>query len=134
LHTNVIRTSERAWLEELASAYKQRASTSFIDDAGLGVDPANQTLSEMAKRARLSKADLVAVCIACGMSAAGVAMVVLAFLDPEPTTKLGLLVGGGVVCLLGGGFTAIHILTNLKPPSVKIRSDGSAVTFDLSWE
>ena len=134
MHTKLVRTSERGWLEALASAYKQRASTSFIDDAGLGVDPANQTLSEMAEETSLLKADLAAVCIACGMSAAGVAMVVLAFLDPEPTTKLGLLVGGGIVCLLGGGFTAIHILTSLKPPSVKISSNGRAVTFDLSWD
>ena len=33
----------------------------------------------------------------------GVGMILLAFFDPEPTTKLGLLVGGGIATALGGG-------------------------------
>ena len=35
---------------------------------------------------------------------------VLAFLDPEPTTKLGLLVGGGIMMALAGGGVIITIL------------------------
>ena len=35
---------------------------------------------------------------------------VLAFLDPEPTTKLGLLIGGGIAMSLAGGGVIITIL------------------------
>ena len=57
-------------------------------------------------------------------------MVVLAFLDPEPTSKLGLLVGGGAVCLLTGGLTAVAILTRRRPPTIEM----SAAGFKISWE
>ena len=40
----------------------------------------------------------------------GAGTLVLAFMDPEPTTKLGLLVGGGIVMVLAGGAVIITIL------------------------
>jgi hypothetical protein len=64
------------------------------------------------------------------MSVAGAAAVLLAFLDPEPTSKLGLMVGGGLACVLGGGFSAIRILTREKPPSVRVRPSG----FEIEWK
>jgi hypothetical protein len=54
-------------------------------------------------------------------------MVVLAFLDPEPTSKLGLLVGGGAVCVLTGGLTAVRILTKMRPPNVQIGPSGMKI-------
>jgi hypothetical protein len=125
----IVRTSQPGWLEALARIYKQRRSALLIDDAKFGIDPASQTLFDMAKQAGLSKTDFAAVCIALGMSAVGIGMIVLAFFDPEPTSKLGLLVGGGAVCLLGGGFTAIRILTKHKPPNIKATLDG----IEISW-
>jgi hypothetical protein len=68
--------------------------------------------------------------VAVGLSAAGVLMVVLAFLDPEPTSKLGLLVGGGAVCVLTGGLTAVGVLTRRRPPNIEISARG----FRISWE
>ncbi len=38
-------------------------------------------------------------------------MIVVGVADSEPTSKLGLLIGGGVICVAGGGFSAIRILT-----------------------
>jgi hypothetical protein len=63
------------------------------------------------------------------MSTVGIAMVILAFVDPEPTSKLGLLVGGGAVCVLSGGFAAIRILTKHKPPNIKATLEG----IEISW-
>ena len=125
----IVRTSQAGWLESLARIYKQRRPALLIDDAGFGVDPASQTLFDMARQAGLSSREFAAVCIALGMSAAGIGMIVLAFMDPEQTSKLGLLVGGGAVCLLGGGFTAIRILTKHKPPNIKATLDG----IEISW-
>ena len=86
-----IRTSQKGWLAELAKAYKDQTPTLIIDDANVGIDPSTHTLFDMGRKAELSTAEITAVCVSCGMSIAGVAMILLAFYDPEPTTKLGLM-------------------------------------------
>jgi hypothetical protein len=83
----------------------------------------------MARSSGLSRREIAGVSVALGMSGAGLTMVVLAFLDPEPTSKLGLLVGGGLTCVLGGGFSAIRILTTHKPPEVRVTARG----IEISW-
>ena len=120
----VVRTSQPDWLKTLAVAYKNRKPALLIDDAGLHVDPAGFTLLQMAREVKLSHREIAGVCVALGMSAAGIGMIVLAFVDPEPTSKLGLLVAGGVTSFVCGGWSAIRILTNLKPPSVRITARG----------
>lgn len=125
-----VRTSEPDWMVTLAKAYREQIAGVLIDDAGIGVDPVKQTLFEMARQARLSPRELAAVCVSLGMSAVGIGMVLLAFFDPEPTSKLGLLVTGGAVCILGGGFMAIKILTHHRPPNIKV----GAGRFEFSWD
>lgn len=124
-----IYTSEEAWLAKLATNYKNKTPTRLIDDAGYGVDPMVETLFNMARKAHLSACEIAGVCVALGMSAIGVGLVVLAFVDPEPTSKLGLLVAGGLFCILGGGYAAIQILTNQVPPNVKFGKDGFEIKF-----
>ena len=125
----IVRTSQPDWLKALAVIYKSRQPTLLIDDARLGIDPAGLTLLQMAREVGLSRRELAGVCVALGMSATGIAMVILAFLDPEPTSKLGLLVSGGVVCVLCGGFGAVRILTHLKPPNVRVTARG----IEIAW-
>ncbi|HTC21577.1 MAG TPA: hypothetical protein VK859_12060, partial [bacterium] len=96
-HQLVIRTSQSGWLGVLAKAYKNRTPTLIIDDANTGIDPHHQSLFEMGRKAGLSRAEIAGAAVALGMTAAGIWFVVLAFLDPEPTTKLGLLVVSGAV-------------------------------------
>jgi hypothetical protein len=126
---HVVRTSDPNWLQALAAIYRTRMTGLLVDDAGLGVDPADQTLLEMARRAKLSQREIAGVCVSLGMSGVGLTMIILAFLDPEPTSKLGLLVVGGCTCVLGGGFSAIRILTNHKPPTIKVTMQGT----EISW-
>jgi hypothetical protein len=126
----LIKTSDQRWLERLARAYKDRLPVSLVDDADVGIDPSAQTIFQVARSVGMSSREIAGVAIALGMSAAGAAMVVLAFLDPEPTSKLGLMIGGGVTCLLGGGFSAIKILTREKPPSVTVTPSG----FKIEWD
>jgi len=125
----VVKTSDPGWLKAIAVLYKARMNGLLVDDAGLGIDPAQQTLLEMARSSGLSRREIAGVSVALGMSGAGLTMVVLAFLDPEPTSKLGLLVGGGLTCVLGGGFSAIRILTTHKPPEVRVTARG----IEISW-
>ena len=127
---SVIRTSEKNWFARLAAAYKTRTRVLLIDDARVGIDPQSQSLVAMGVKAGLSPTDWAAVGVSVGISAAGVTMVVLAFLDPEPTSKLGLLVGGGAVCVLTGGLTAVGILTRRRPPNIEVGARG----FTIRWE
>jgi len=120
----IVRTSDPNWLRTLALLYRARASGVLVDDAGLGINPEDQTLLQMARVSGLSRREIASVSVALGMSGVGVTMVILAFLDPEPTSKLGLLVGGGAVCVLGGGFSAIRILTQHKPPNIRATAKG----------
>ncbi len=131
--TDIIKTSDPGWLERLARAYRERAPVVVVDDAGAGIDPARQTIFEMARQVSLSGREIAAVAVAIGMSGAGVLMIVLAFLDPEPTSKLGLLVGGGAVCVFTGGLTAVRILTHNKPPRVRVEA-GRVARFEISWD
>ena len=125
----IIKTSQKGWLEELAKAYADKLPVTVIDDAEVGIDPSNDTIFNMGRKAELSSAEITAVCVALGMSAAGLGMVLLAFYDPEPTTKLGLLIAGGATLILTGGFSALCVLTKQKPPKVKVGPDG----IEINW-
>jgi hypothetical protein len=127
---STIRTSQQGWFQRLAKAYRDRQPILLVDDARVGIDPQSQSLVAMGIKAGLSAADWTAVGVAVGISAAGMVMVVLAFLDPEPTSKLGLLVGGGAVCVLTGGVTAVAVLTRRRPPNIEISPAG----FKITWE
>ncbi len=127
---DIIRTSDQKWFENLAKAYKERRPVRLIDDANVGIDPARQSLLEMGKQAKLTRQEWTGVLISLGMVGVGIWMVLAAILDPEPTSKLGLLIVGGSVCILGGGFSAIRILTKLRPPSVRVTGKG----FDIVWD
>ena len=126
----VVRTSETAWFRIVANAYKARTPLQIIDDAHVGLDPAGQSLFEMGIKAKLSVGEWTAATVGIGMSGAGVGMVILAVLDPEPTSKLGLLVGSGVVLALTGGGAAIAVLTKRKPPKVSVGKNGG---FVIEW-
>ncbi|HEX8712891.1 MAG TPA: hypothetical protein VF730_13520 [Terracidiphilus sp.] len=128
-HPEIVRTSQPRWLDALARNYKDRSPVVLVDDAGIGLDPSSQTLLLMAKQAGLSQREVAGACVAAGMSAVGITMIVLAFLDPEPTSKLGLLVAGGTVCTIYGGFSALRIFTKHTPPNVRVSPRG----IEISW-
>lgn len=125
----LIKTSESGWFKTLTEAYKNRHPVTLIDDANIGIDPSDQSLISMGLKAKLSPADWTAVGVSVGLGAAGIWVIIAAIADPEPTSKLGLLVAGGFICTLGGGFTAVKILTKQRPPSVKLGPMG----FEISW-
>lgn len=125
-----IRTSDSGWFAELAKAYRNRIQIVLIDDAKTGIDPSAETLLAMGLKRKLCRHDWIAVLISLGLGGWGVAMVVLAIVDPDPTSKLGLLIASGAFLTFGGGFSAISILSNRKPPRVRVSSRG----FEIGWE
>ncbi len=72
----------------------------------------------------LSRREWTAVSVSGGMTVFGAGLIVAAVLDPDPTSKLGLLVGSGALLALTGGFQTIHLLTRLRPPSITISARG----------
>ena len=125
-----IRTSEKGWLQRLAAAYRDKEPVELIDDAAVGINPLEQTLYQMGKQAGLTARDWVGVMVALGMTVFGAWMVVAAVLDPDPTSKLWLLIGSGASLVAGGGITAIRILTRHRPPTVRFTRQG----FEITWE
>lgn len=126
----VIRTTSTGWLVLLAEAYKSKTSVTLIDDANLGVNPINDTLLDMGRKANLSFREWLALLIALGMGTAGAYLLIMAILDPEPYSKLTFAIGTGAILLTGGGFTAIRILVGHKPPNIEFSaSTGFRISF-----
>lgn len=119
-----IRTSEKDWLARLTEAYRRQAQVDLIDDAQAGIDPARQSLLQMGLSGRLSRREWTAVSVSGGMTVFGAGLIVAAILDPDPTSKLGLLVGSGALLAFTGGFQTIHLLTRQRPPSITISAKG----------
>lgn len=126
-----IYTSSPKWLRDLARAYKSQMTVTLIDDARLGVNPVNQTLLDMGRKANLGVQDWVAVIIGLGVGAVGAWLIVMAVLDPEPYTKIGFVIAAGGVMTMGGGYSAMRVITGHKPPHVKISPSGEfEIRFD----
>ena len=125
-----IRTSQPGWLAELARAYREEQEVLVVDDAGIGLDPNSQSLLGMGKAAGLSRREWGGVGLSLGLSGVGLWMVVAAVASPEPTSKLGLLIAGGSVLMFSGGFSAIRLLTDRRPPVVEVTRLG----LRISWE
>ncbi len=129
MHETTVRTSSSAWLKELATVYKSQKPAGLIDDAGLGVNPSTQSLYHMGQRVGLSVEDWGGVLVALGLGGAGIWLIRAALLDPEPTSKLWLLVAGGGLALVTGCGMAFLILTDRRPPTVRASHEG----FEIRW-
>lgn len=130
LAATTIRTSEKDWLARLTTAYRARAAVELIDDAQVGIDPAQQSLLQMGLAGRLTRREWTGVAVSGGMTVFGGYLIIAAILDPDPTSKLGLLVGSGALLALTGGFQTIRLLTGKKPPSITITRQG----VHIGWE
>lgn len=110
-----IRTSQDKWLEKAVGAYKDKVDFYILDDEGLGlsekdVRSAVQLLSFMKKEKKLKLKEITTVLVGLGITGSGVWLVLAAIADPEPTSKLGLLVAGGIMLALTGSFGTLSAL------------------------
>jgi hypothetical protein len=128
--TQVIRSSDAAWFSQVLVAYDKRTPFKFEDDAELGIDLEKQSLAQIGLRGRLAAQDWMAAFSSIGVSAFGGYMVIAAIIDPEPTSKLGLMVAAGSALVMSGSFTAVRVLTRIKPPSVKVTKGWIEVRWD----
>jgi hypothetical protein len=127
-----IRSSESEWILKLSQAYKDRVPVIFVDDAVTGFDPRNDTIFSFGQRSGFTRTDWEKVLGCLGVSVVGIVLIVLAMIDPEPTSKLAILVAGGVILACTGGAAALFVVTGLKPPTVKVHA-GAGQKFEMSW-
>jgi hypothetical protein len=124
-----IETSQSGWLVELTKSYKAKEPVMLVDDARIGLNPESESLLLMGKKARLSAREWTAVLVCLGVSSLGAYLLVMAILDPEPYSKIAFALATGAILIGSGGFMAVRILTRIKPPNVKMTSQG----FQIDW-
>ena len=103
----IVKTKDKDWLEKSIKLYTARKPFTLTDDAGLGISEADLKSAVTLIRAAKSKGavswqQIAAVLAGVGITGIGVWMIAAAVIDPEPTSKLGLLVAGGILLALTG--------------------------------
>lgn len=115
MSNEIVRTSSKDWLEQAINLYTDKKPFLFEDDANLGLAEADLKSAVALIRAAKSKGSvtwqqIVGVLAGIGITGVGVWMVAAAIADPEPTTKLGLLIAGGIILALTGSLGTLAAL------------------------
>jgi len=111
----IIRSSDPDWLEKALKQYSAKAPFVFEDDARLGLDAKDLRSAVTLIKAAKSKGDMkwkqiAAFLSSLGITGAGIWIVAAAIADPEPTSKLGLLITGGLVLAVTGSLGTLSSL------------------------
>ncbi len=112
---NIVKTSDPEWLDKAINFYIEGEDFLVIDDAFLGIER-EHLLSGVAllrfawTNRHVDKQKLYRILMGLGMTAIGVGMIAAAIADPEPTSKLGLLIAGGITLMLVGSTTVLEAL------------------------
>ncbi len=126
----LVKTSSENWMKRVAAFYKKREGFILEDDARVGIDPREDTLFQMGRKARLSHREWAGVLVSLGVATVGVWLLVVVLADPEPNSKLMAAILAGAVLVGTGGLMAVRILTHVKPPKVRVGKG----TFEIEWE
>lgn len=111
----IIRTSDNKWLEKALDCYKTKVAFEFLDDVPIGIShddlvSAVALISAAKNSGAVTWQQVVGILTGLGMSGVGIWMIAVAIADPEPTSKLGILLAGGVVLALTGGLSILYCL------------------------
>ena len=111
---NIIRTSDKYWLDKVLKAYKEKKTFEFIDDAEIGIRKQDLKsailLINRVKHLGTPWKIIGQILTGFGLSGIGLTLVLLAVFDPEPTSKLWILLSGGVVFIMTGGVSILRAL------------------------
>lgn len=119
----VIYTSEKNWLKCALKAFTKNEKFEFIDDAKIGITEndlkAALNLLKAAKiKAKLSMKDIVSSLASIGITGVGVWLFIAAIADPEPTSKLWLMISGGIMIMLTGSLSLLRSFGNQYSVSI----------------
>jgi len=133
----VIRTSNEKWLEKALELYKNKTPFEFVDDFGIGITEedlisAVALIKAAKEKGGITWKEIAGILTGLGMSGVGIWMIVIAVADPEPTSKLGILLAGGVLLVLTGGLSILRCL-GVKW-RVKAGGKGGSITVEPSQQ
>ena len=111
----VIRTSDSDWLQKALECYRDKQVFNLIDDANIGLDSTDlisavKLIAKTKKAGRIGAKGIATILTSLGLSSVGVWLVLAAIVDPEPTSKLGILIAGGVALIALGGLSILRSL------------------------
>jgi len=114
LHKKRVKTSDSEWLKKALNCYKGKKVFILVDDAPLGIEESDLksgiAIIKKAKQTGVPVKKIIAILTGLGLSAAGIWLIAAAIADPEPTSKLGILLAGGVLLIVGGGYAILRAL------------------------
>jgi len=110
-----VRTSNDNWFAIAQKLYHKKQAFIFIDDAGLGITEEDLKTGRSFIHAAKSKGgvswqQITVVLAGIGITGVGVWIIKAALADPEPTTKLGLMVAGGLIVTVTGSLAILASL------------------------
>lgn len=110
-----IRTSQTDWLETALECYKEKQKFILVDDRELGIlendlSSAVKLIQKARKADSLSAKQIATILTSLGLSSVGIWLIMLAIADPEPTSKLGILIAGGIALVTLGGLSVLRSL------------------------
>lgn len=111
----IIKTSEKDWLEKAIINYREKKEFVFEDDAKLGIKEddlksAVNLIRSGISEGNISWKNITGILASIGITGVGIYVIRAAIIDPEPTSKLGLLITGGLILLLTGSLGGLASL------------------------
>lgn len=110
-----IKTSDKKWLETALKEYSSKKQFTLIDDKRIKLKEKDlNSAVSLIKAAKLkgkkSIKQITKILLGLGLSSAGVYVIIIAIADPEPTSKLSLLLIGGIILAISGGYGTLRAL------------------------
>jgi hypothetical protein len=110
-----INTTDENWFEKAIKAYSKKQAFSINDNKQIGlketdVKSAVSLISFAKKQHSISWKKITQVLASIGITGVGVWIIAAAIADPEPTSKLTLLIAGGLVLALTGSLGTLASL------------------------
>ncbi|MFA9388520.1 MAG: hypothetical protein ACERKD_01850 [Prolixibacteraceae bacterium] len=108
-------TSDEKWFEKSIKAYTLKQEFNIIDDLKIGltksdVKSAVALISFVKKQQKMPWKKITQTLTSIGITSVGVWIIAAAIADPEPTSKLTLLITGGLILTLTGSLGTLAAL------------------------
>jgi hypothetical protein len=121
-----LKTSDPEFFEKAIPYYKDKKPFNIVDDAGWGlkkqdVESAIALIAAARAKGGTPVKRIITVLGSMGVAGMGIVLILIAVFDPEPTSKLAILLVGGTVLVVGGGLTILWALG--APWRVKVSRD-----------
>ncbi|MBN2380731.1 hypothetical protein JXM67_13110 [candidate division WOR-3 bacterium] len=108
-------TSDPEFLTKAIRYYKEKLPVKITDDAGWGLnkEDVRTAIALLSASHKKGGATLKKIAIIAGslrVAGLGLALILIAVVDPEPTSKLAILFVGGTILVVSGGLTVLIAL------------------------